>query len=380
MRKIASFSLFLLFANIIFAQVTYTHTITSKTWSSFGTQTLSGVSWTASGTPTTGGFFGYEADRGQQFGSKNDPHSKVTLSTSGFNAYTITSIKVSTAGGSSTNGKLSVSVGGTTFSPNSINLTTTNTEYTFTGSASGEVVLSWTQTSSRALYLKKIEVTYTTAALPTVTVNPTSLSGFSYTVGNGPSSEQPFTVSGTNLTDDVILTPDENYEISTSQYSGFTSSLTLTPSSGTLSSTTIYVRLVSDLPAGTYNNKEIVLTSTGATTKKVTCSGIVIGPTIQVTPTSLTGLDYLFGTGPSSPAKTFTVSGSNLTDNIRITAPSAYEISTNSSSGFTNIIDLSQSGGNVAVTTIYVRLKANLVVGTYAQSVSFTSTGQLRKI
>ena len=38
-------------------------------------------------------------------------------------------------------------------------------------------------------------------------VNPSSLSGFTYVVGSGPSAEQSFTISGSNLTDDISIAP-----------------------------------------------------------------------------------------------------------------------------------------------------------------------------
>lgn len=143
----------------------YAHTITAKTWSVYDTQTLTGVDWTASATG--GEYWGYDATKGQQFGSGNNPAKPLTLKTSGIPG-TISSIKISTSGASSVVGTLVVSVGGTTFSPASITLTSTNAEYTFTGSAVGEIVLTWTQTSSKALYLKKIEIAYTETATPTI--------------------------------------------------------------------------------------------------------------------------------------------------------------------------------------------------------------------
>lgn len=148
---------------------TYTHTIAAKTWSAYGSQTLSGVAWTA--TATGGAYWGYDATKGQQFGSSGAPATSLSLTTSGISG-TITSVKVSTSGASSVVGTMSVSVGATAFSPSSITLTATNTTYEFIGSASGSIVISWAQTSSKALYLKALEVTYT-ASTPTSASPPT---------------------------------------------------------------------------------------------------------------------------------------------------------------------------------------------------------------
>jgi len=118
--------------------------------------------------------------------------------------------------------------------------------------------------------------TVTSTATPTITLNPTTLTGFNYTEDAGPSGEQTFTVTGTNLTNNISITASTNYEISKTSGSGYASPLTFTQSGGTVSSTTVYVRLKSGLTAGTYNSETITATSTGATDKTVTCSGTVV--------------------------------------------------------------------------------------------------------
>ena len=157
------------------AQTTYSHTITAKTWSALGAQTLNNVEWTATGTATDGGYFGYDATKGQQFGSAAKSFSALTLSTTGITG-TITSVKVNTSGASSVAAVFKVKVGNTYFTSganDNIALTATATDYTFTGSASGAVSLEWTQTSSKALYIKSIEITYSNAVAPVTVATPT---------------------------------------------------------------------------------------------------------------------------------------------------------------------------------------------------------------
>lgn len=178
---------------------TYTHTITAKTWSAYGSQTLSGVAWTAAATG--GAYWGYDATKGQQFGSSGSPATSLSLTTSGISG-TITSVKVSTSGASSVVGTMSVSVGGTAFSPSSITLTSTNTIYDFTGSSSGSIVISWSQSSSKALYLKALEITYTASA-PTSVETPT----FSPSAGSYYSS-QNVTLSSTTEGATIYYTTD----------------------------------------------------------------------------------------------------------------------------------------------------------------------------
>ena len=152
----------------VVAQTTYSHTITAKTWSALDAQSLNGVNWTAAGTTTAAEpYFGFDNTKGQQFGSGNKPFSALTLTTSEI-AGTITSVKVNTSGASSINATFKVKVGDTYFTSggsDNVALTATATDYTFTGSASGNVVLEWAQTSSKAIYIKSIEITYTPAAV-----------------------------------------------------------------------------------------------------------------------------------------------------------------------------------------------------------------------
>lgn len=110
---------------------------------------------------------------------------------------------------------------------------------------------------------------------PNITLSVSTLTGFTYFVGGGPSTQQSFTCSGSNLTANLVLAAPADYEISFSSGSGYGSSLSLTPAAGTVATTTIYVRLKAGLSAGTYNSEVIAASSTGATTQNVTCSGNV---------------------------------------------------------------------------------------------------------
>lgn len=114
---------------------------------------------------------------------------------------------------------------------------------------------------------------------PLITVTPSTLTGFTYVQGNGPSVEQSFTVSGSDLDGNITLTPPTNYEISETSGSGFTSStVTLTQAGGSVAETTINVRLKAGLSAGDYNGETITASSTGAVNKTVTCDGSVSAP------------------------------------------------------------------------------------------------------
>jgi hypothetical protein len=81
--------------------------------------------------------------------------------------------------------------------------------------------------------------------------------------------------------------------------------------------------------------------------------------------------------GTPSATQTFQVSGINLTNNITITPPVNYQVSSdNGTTWFSNAtpLVLTQSGGTVAATTITVRLNAS-ANGSYAGSIDASSTG-----
>ena len=95
-------------------------------------------------------------------------------------------------------------------------------------------------------------------------------------------------------------------------------------------------------------------------------------PLISVNPGSLTNFATVPGT-PSS-AKSYTVSGSNLTADITVTAPTGYEVSKDNGSTYAGSQTLAQSGGVVAATTINVRL-TGAGTGTVSGAVSNVSAG-----
>ena len=155
----------------------YSYTFTKTQFSANGTKDLGGVKWTLAGTG--GNYWGLDSNgKGQQFGAKDaKAYTSMTLSTSDIPG-TITKIVLNTSGASGITGTVTVTVGGTQFGEQE-KLTNTAKDYTFEGSASGEIVFSYTQTSKKALYIKSIAVTYTTGeSVPTAKPALTSSCSF----------------------------------------------------------------------------------------------------------------------------------------------------------------------------------------------------------
>ncbi|MPM19724.1 hypothetical protein SDC9_66150 [bioreactor metagenome] len=219
--------------------------------------------------------------------------------------------------------------------------------------------------------------THTMSCGPMLYVTPATLSGFNYNVGAGPSASQTYALSGTNLTGfpgNITVTAPVDYQISLDG-STWNSTLSVPYSSATLAATTIYVRLIAGLSAGTYNNEVIENSGGGAvTTAEVTCSGTVTGPTLLVSPSSIS-MSYVFGAGPSAE-QTYSISGSSLgAGPITINAPANFEISLTSGSGFGSSVNISYTAPTLNATIIYVRLISGLAINNYSGTITNSGGG-----
>ena len=97
---------------------------------------------------------------------------------------------------------------------------------------------------------------------PSITTDTSSISSFTG-CANQPSTSKSFFVSGQNLTNDISITSSNaSYEFSLDNTT-FSSSLTLTPSSNTVASTEVFLRVKSY--TSTPGNATITIASTGAT-------------------------------------------------------------------------------------------------------------------
>ena len=142
----------------------YSYTLVKGDGTKFGDVTWNEVEWKISADNTSYCAWDGSTSKGYQFGSSKQSCKTLTLSTSGIKG-TITKIVVNTSGASSIDASLTVSVGGIQYG-NSTKLTSTSTDYTFentTSSASGEIKLSYVNSSSKAIYIKSIAVTYESA-------------------------------------------------------------------------------------------------------------------------------------------------------------------------------------------------------------------------
>ena len=220
---------------------------------------------------------------------------------------------------------------------------------------------------------------------PLIVTSVSTLSGFVYPYGTGPSSEKSFTVTGSALTSNVSLSITSNYEMSTGTGGSFVASspLVLPISGGSLSTTTVYVRLKAGLSVGTYAADSIMATSSGASTQKVKFSGSVASaPAITTTlvgswPTP--NFTYMFTKGPSTE-QSFKVGGTNLSGSVTVTPPSDFEISRKTGASFVALTSITYNATGaipwtLADSTLYIRMKSGLGIGSHNQNVVASSLG-----
>jgi|GEM_PF-1250253 len=163
------------------------------------------------------------------------------------------------------------------------------------------------------------------------------------------SIEQSYTVYGSNLSGDVVISAPSGFQISTTSGSGFRVAITLVPAGGTLPSTTIYVRF--SPTSNRYHNANITHVSTGAAVKNVQVLGFVQQPQITVEAPSI--LDFgKVAVNSSSASKSYRVKGIDLAGSLLVNAPQGFQISTSSTSDFAPSLAF---GGDNVDQMIYVR-------------------------
>ena len=142
-----------------------------------------------------------------------------------------------------------------------------------------------------------------------------------------------------------------------------------------LARTPIEARIRASAAVGPLSGK-ITNTSSGATEQDVSVSGTVNAvpaPAITVSTNSLN-----LGTttaGTAGTAQSYTVSGSNLTTALTITAPAGVQISDDNGSTFHTTLSLTPTNGSVARTPIEARISAAAAVGLLSGKISNTSSG-----
>ncbi len=92
---------------------------------------------------------------------------------------------------------------------------------------------------------------------------------------------------------------------------------------------------------------------------------------LSVSPSSLTGFEAIGG-GSASESQSIAIIGANLQDNVTVTPPTGYEVSTTLSGSYANTLTLTSSDGSL-MQMVYVRLASNLNAGDYNGDMTIVS-------
>jgi len=244
-------------------------------------------------------------------------------------------------------------------------LPSTGTTKTYTlNSTATQVRFTYTR-SAGTLAFDDVVITQN-AASATITATGT-ISAYGSVTINTVSSEKSFSVAGSNLTANLLVEAPGGFEVSTTSGSGFASSLTLTPASGTVAATTVYVRFA-PTAAQAYSGN-IVCSSTGATTANVAVSGTGISPTpaIEIVGDPLTFASTINIASTTQPVG---VIGHYLTNTIAVSTADPFQVSTSENGPWAT--SLSPQLAATYNDFIYVRYNPT-AVGTQSGTLSLTS-------
>ena len=161
-----------------YAQETATLTFT-KACNGKGTDNKKGE-WTITSDAKESTF---DTDKGIHYGTTKATVSYLKATSSSYSDKKITKIVVNSSAANSGSPKISCTVGGKAFGETQ-NLTTANAPYSFSGEATGEIVVNISKNkSTKALYLLSVAVTFEDAAATTTTFG--AYSGKTFTFTNG---------------------------------------------------------------------------------------------------------------------------------------------------------------------------------------------------
>lgn len=154
-----------------------------------------------------------------------------------------------------------------------------------------------------------VYVNYTAPEQPVVTTPTLNVSPNTVAINGNNGMTGTFTVTGSNLTGNVTITAPAGFSVSPAS---------ITPSNGSVIET---VTITAD---GTAASGTITIASSGATSQNVAVTytaASVPDPELSVSPATV-AID-----GNNGTTGTFTVTGSNLTGNVTITAPAGFSVS-----------------------------------------------------
>lgn len=195
-----------------------------------------------------------------------------------------------------------------------------------------------------------------------------TLSAFTTQAGT-PSADQTFTFTGVGMTGNTIWTAGTGMEVSTNG-TGWGPTATYSPSGGNVSGT-VHNRVAGATAAGSYSGSQNGNAAGAVPVNVAYTATVTSGPTLSATPTSLGGFTSVAGS--QGAAQTYTLTGSNLTANVIVTAVTGYVVSKDGSTFGTSATIVPSSGS--VNQTISIALASTNTAGAYSGNIVNSSTG-----
>lgn len=214
------------------------------------------------GTFNSSSMQGSSGNKYWQMGKSNNAITSATFSTNGING-TVTSIVVKCASAGGSGGSISAKVGGVDFGQSSSMPAWSNNagdDVTFSGSGSGEIIITMTPQSKKACYIQSITVTYSTGGSQATSHDITyaEVTGGTFT---GPTSA----VEGAEVT--IQATPDDGYNFGSWNVTDASGAITVTDNKFTMGTSDVTV-------SGTFVPKP---------TYSITVTGVTCDPAVPTT-------------------------------------------------------------------------------------------------
>ncbi len=131
--------------------------------------------------------------------------------------------------------------------------------------------------------------------------------------------------------------------------------------------------------SGAFTSEPSLNLGNGTSLIPVYSSGILTFTVGQESPSITVSINTLaLGTtsqGTAGSPQSFTVSGSDLTADILLTAPTGVQLSDNGGTSYSTTLDLAESGGTVGTTTVLATIAANASLGPISGTIAADSTG-----
>lgn len=186
-----------------------------------------------------------------------------------------------------------------------------------------------------------------------------------------------FTSTGNNVTGSIVYTNADGNQVTLTN--GTISSV------GPSGNTKEYFNFfVSSSESYVIINPRFDATNSGSSTYSFNASSplsdlnsFLSAQTVVTVTANLSGFTSCFGS--ASAAQSFTVSGTNLSANVNVSAPTGFEVSLSSGSGYGSSVSLTRSGTSLATTTVYIRLSASNAAGSYNGNLLISTTNSATK-